>query len=84
MLDLIDMDFTEIEKYFALKELIDSMKVFSNCGNGVSELYGSDHFGKKEIYEFIFLATYVGSKYADYGDGWVSINVDFDQEDANL
>ena len=61
MFDLIDMDFIEVEKYFAIKEFIDSVNFFfTDYDSKVSELFGiSDHFSKKEIYDFVFLGTYI-------------------------
>ena len=60
MFDLIDMDFIEVEKYFAIKELIDSMNFLTDYDSKISELFCiSDHFSKKEIYDFVFLGTYI-------------------------
>ena len=81
ILDLIDKDFIGIEKYFAPEELIDSLKFFGSCGSGDSKLFGSDNFGKKDNYDFVFLGTYVGNKYGDSTDVWVCMNKYFDQEE---
>lgn len=75
------MDFIGVEKYFAPEELIDKVKFFGNSGSGVFELCSGDHFGKRDYYDFIFLGTYVGDTYGEYGDEWVYINDYFDQEE---
>lgn len=50
----MDTDFIGVQKYFAPKELIDSMKILGDCGSGYFELFGEYSFGKKAIYDFVF------------------------------
>lgn len=50
----MDTDFIGVQKYFAPKELIDSMKILGDCGSGYFELFGECSFGKKAIYDFVF------------------------------
>ena len=48
-----------------------------DCGSSYSKLFGDDNFGKKVIYDFVFLGTYVG----DFGDEWVCMIEYFDRDD---
>ena len=77
--DLIDMNFIRVQKYFAPKELIDSMKILYDCGSGYFELFGDDNYGKKVIYDFLFLDTYIGGKYGDSSNEWNCISEYFNQ-----
>ena len=41
------------------------MKFWDDCSSGYSELFDDDSFGKRAIYDFVFLDTDIGDKY-DY------------------
>ena len=62
--DLIDMDFIRIKKYFAPKELIDTVKFLDDYGSGYFEIFSDDNFRKKVIHDFVFFGIYFG----DFGD----------------
>ena len=72
--DLIDIDFIGIKKNFVWRNLIHGMKILNDCCSDYSYLFGDDNFGKKVIYDFLLLGTYVG----DFGNECVWIIEYFD------
>ena len=44
-------------------------------------MFGDDHFDKNANYDFVFLGTYVGSKYGDFRDEWLCMNKYFDPKE---
>ena len=81
MFDLIDMDLLELKNILLLKNWLTLWTFFGNCGSGILELFGDDHFDKNANYDFVFLGTYVGSKYGNSCDEWLCMNKYFDPKE---